>query len=229
MAAFTGADCALPGCRQHDFLPFTCSGCASTFCLEHRMPTSHACPRPPIANHLATQCPLCGATLHWVEGAPDGADAAFAAHSASGGCKGGAPKAAKCVAHGCKTKLTVSGKVHCKACRRDVCIEHRHPDDHGCAAHLAAVAAAAKQGGMLGRWGAKPAAGGKGGATTVASPPTRAPKQSVADALKATAGRRGGGACGGCGVGGGGHAPQCAVAAGGASPKSSKGEGCVMA
>ena len=190
------------------------------------MPAAHACTRPPIANHLATQCPLCGSTLHWVEGAPDGADAAFAAHAASGGCRGAAPKAAKCVAPGCKTKLTVSGKVHCKACRRDVCIEHRHPDDHGCAAHLAAVAAAAaKQTGMLGRWGNKPAEGGKVGTTTVASPPTRSPKQSVADALKATAGRRGG-SCGECRMGGGEHSPQCTVRAGGGSPK--KGDGCVL-
>jgi hypothetical protein len=38
-----GAKCALSQCQQHDFLPFTCEACRSTFCLEHRTRESHNC------------------------------------------------------------------------------------------------------------------------------------------------------------------------------------------
>lgn len=38
-----GSKCALPQCQQHDFLPFTCEACKSTFCLEHRTRESHNC------------------------------------------------------------------------------------------------------------------------------------------------------------------------------------------
>ena len=38
-----GEHCAFAECAQLDFLPFTCSGCADTFCLEHRACGVHRC------------------------------------------------------------------------------------------------------------------------------------------------------------------------------------------
>jgi hypothetical protein len=38
-----GDHCAFPECCQLDFLPFRCSGCGSTFCLEHRGCAQHRC------------------------------------------------------------------------------------------------------------------------------------------------------------------------------------------
>lgn len=38
-----GAVCQAAGCKQHDFLPFTCPVCELVLCLEHRGVSSHAC------------------------------------------------------------------------------------------------------------------------------------------------------------------------------------------
>lgn len=46
-----GAICEAPGCKQHDFLPFTCPLCRLVLCLEHRGVSSHACTPP--AEHAA--------------------------------------------------------------------------------------------------------------------------------------------------------------------------------
>lgn len=44
MAEFGAKLCSYPGCRQHDFLPFTCSACGRVFCQEHRVIGSgHGC------------------------------------------------------------------------------------------------------------------------------------------------------------------------------------------
>ena len=38
-----GDHCALKDCARLDFLPFGCSACGLTFCLDHRAPKQHGC------------------------------------------------------------------------------------------------------------------------------------------------------------------------------------------
>nr|XP_011416259.2 AN1-type zinc finger protein 1 isoform X2 [Crassostrea gigas] len=38
-----GEHCSLDGCKQIDFLPFTCTKCQKVFCLEHKFPDDHSC------------------------------------------------------------------------------------------------------------------------------------------------------------------------------------------
>ena len=44
-----GRHCALDSCHRLDFLPFDCSLCHLSFCLDHRTPQTHSCtaPAPP--------------------------------------------------------------------------------------------------------------------------------------------------------------------------------------
>lgn len=41
-----GSACQLPGCNQHDFLPFVCPLCGLVLCLQHRGVTAHECASP---------------------------------------------------------------------------------------------------------------------------------------------------------------------------------------
>lgn len=44
MAEFGAKLCSDPGCRQHDFLPWTCSACGRVFCQEHMaIGSGHRC------------------------------------------------------------------------------------------------------------------------------------------------------------------------------------------
>lgn len=38
-----GHHCKASGCKQLDFLPFTCELCSNRYCLDHRKPESHKC------------------------------------------------------------------------------------------------------------------------------------------------------------------------------------------
>ncbi|XP_022344600.2 AN1-type zinc finger protein 1-like [Crassostrea virginica] len=38
-----GKHCSLDGCKQIDFLPFTCTSCQKVFCLDHKFPDDHSC------------------------------------------------------------------------------------------------------------------------------------------------------------------------------------------
>lgn len=38
-----GSHCTFPDCKKLDFLPFVCDKCSSTFCLDHRLASSHDC------------------------------------------------------------------------------------------------------------------------------------------------------------------------------------------
>jgi hypothetical protein len=64
-----GQHCALPGCYQLDFLPFTCGCCSKTYCLEHRGRTTHGCPEDGGQDEVVV-CPLCARAIK----IPPGAD-----------------------------------------------------------------------------------------------------------------------------------------------------------
>ncbi|XP_059147738.1 AN1-type zinc finger protein 1-like [Physella acuta] len=46
-----GKNCEFTSCNQLDFLPFQCSGCGKTFCLNHKSREQHNCTAPE-AQHL---------------------------------------------------------------------------------------------------------------------------------------------------------------------------------
>ena len=54
-----GVHCGYMGCKQRDFLPFTCSDCAITFCLDHRSVTAHICTKAGARNLILPTCPKC--------------------------------------------------------------------------------------------------------------------------------------------------------------------------
>jgi hypothetical protein len=123
--ANTGAQCALPSCRQQDFLPFKCSACASSFCLEHRTFAAHSCPRAAASDVQVFVCPLCAGGIRLTAGAT--ADALFAQHERSPECararaaRAADARAPTCGAPRCKKKLAPGLKTTCAACRREFC------------------------------------------------------------------------------------------------------------
>ncbi|XP_055351395.1 AN1-type zinc finger protein 1-like [Paramacrobiotus metropolitanus] len=44
-----GSHCFLEQCTKLDFLPFPCDKCHETFCLDHRLPSSHNCTAVSVA------------------------------------------------------------------------------------------------------------------------------------------------------------------------------------
>jgi len=143
-----GAHCAHPACAQLDFLPFACSGCRATFCLQHRLPSAHACARAGDADLTVVLCPLCAASVRL--SASSDANAAWEQHAASAQCDPAAYAARVTVRHcpavsggrRCREKLVASGSITCKSCGQTTCLRHRFGDEHGCAAFRAAAASA---------------------------------------------------------------------------------------
>lgn len=129
-----GAHCACSGCHQLDFLPFQCSGCGKTYCLDHRQPEAHACSSA-TANDVtdALVCPLCAKAIKIEPG--EDPHIAFDRHNAMD-CDPSnyarVHKKPKCPAHGCKEKLTSINSYTCKDCGLTVCLKHRLGSDHGC-------------------------------------------------------------------------------------------------
>ena len=64
-----GKHCHFLDCGQLDFLPFRCSGCQQTFCLDHRTPGQHQCPNPPSERGAeALVCPVCARAVLLIDG-----------------------------------------------------------------------------------------------------------------------------------------------------------------
>ena len=58
-----GSHCALPDCKQLDFLPFVCEFCKKTYCKVHR---THGCKQESEAENKAIVCPVCQKTVKYV-------------------------------------------------------------------------------------------------------------------------------------------------------------------
>lgn len=120
------------GCFLADFLPFQCSGCDRTFCLQHRLPAVHAC--PDASSRSVLVCPLCKRGVELVAG--EDPNVTFAHHEASECKKNLRIKAARnkrvCGAPGCSSRLTTMNVCHCSKCGGDYCMTHRFYDDHMC-------------------------------------------------------------------------------------------------
>lgn len=73
-----GAHCAVLDCHQNDFLPFKCSACKHTFCLEHFRQATHNCSARG-SEATAIICPLCALAIKLRS--DEDPNAAFEAHS----------------------------------------------------------------------------------------------------------------------------------------------------
>jgi len=123
-----GKHCAFVGCNQFDFLPFNCDACKKSFCLDHRTYLSHECP---LANHFdrtVPTCPLCGSIISIGPG--DDIDEKIDDHIASGCQQEGGRKSNPCSFLGCDGGELV--KITCRFCKKNHCLKHRAPLDHGC-------------------------------------------------------------------------------------------------
>ncbi|KAK9845711.1 hypothetical protein WJX81_000236 [Elliptochloris bilobata] len=177
-----GCQCAVPTCRQNDFLPFICAACQDTFCLEHFRQAAHACSARG-AEATAVVCPLCALAIKLC--ADEDPNAAFEKHTREA-CDPAnylkVHKRPRCPATGCREKLTTINTYRCKECGATVCLRHRFASSHQCAgraAPAAAASAAASLRGMLG-WGGSASSGAPRAAAAAAAARSRASGQKAA-------------------------------------------------
>jgi len=123
-----GAHCDLSECKQHDFLPFKCSSCGGTFCLDHRTFDAHGCKKGNIKDAQAIFCPLCNQNVPVKPGEDPN-------HQLDEHIEKGCPPPSKarvngCSVKGCKKKELMP--IKCAKCRQNYCLRHRLEMDHNC-------------------------------------------------------------------------------------------------
>ncbi|NP_001106261.2 AN17 [Zea mays] len=155
-----GAHCDKPDCNQLDFLPFDCDGCGKVFCAAHRTYGDHGCAKAADQGRTVVVCPDCGDAIErLVPG--QGEREILEAHVRSRRCDPGKKRKPRCPARRCREQLTFSNTQDCKGCGRKVCLKHRFPADHDCAASAPGAAAAARRAsGECGRGARKEGSGG---------------------------------------------------------------------
>ena len=129
-----GKHCQHDGCRQLDFLPYTCNACNNIYCLEHRTYTDHKCTKAHEKDRLANLCPLCEKPVTVTKG--QDINQVMDRHIQSG-CKDevkGRVYSNRCTFKGCKQSELVP--IKCKQCTHQFCLKHRSPLDHKCAVHV---------------------------------------------------------------------------------------------
>ncbi|GJN34301.1 hypothetical protein PR202_gb22950 [Eleusine coracana subsp. coracana] len=155
-----GAHCDDPDCNQLDFLPFVCDGCGKTFCTDHRTYKDHGCAKAADQGRTVVICEACGVAVERTPGQDD--RAVLDAHARSRSCDPAKKRKPRCPARRCKETLTFCNTSQCKGCGQKLCLRHRFPADHDCAAaaRAAAGAAAARRAGQCGRDAQKKDGGG---------------------------------------------------------------------
>lgn len=127
-----GQHCAVDDCRVKDFLPFVCSQCKKSFCVDHRSPGQHGCNVEARSNE-ALFCPRCHQQLRVRYDRDDDPQLILAQHAMSNCTKhvvaSFQPKHA-CQANGCKKKTDAA--LLCFQCKKNFCLTHRAPDSHKC-------------------------------------------------------------------------------------------------
>jgi len=109
-----GKHCAMPSCKQLDFLPFKCDACGKEFCLEHRTYEAHTCPIYRDPNVVDT-CEVCELRIN---------------HGEKHICPGKKKKTNRCNKQGCKKVELIP--IFCSKCKKQFCIQHRNELDHEC-------------------------------------------------------------------------------------------------
>jgi len=123
-----GSHCDIKSCRQLDFLPFECSHCHGTFCLDHRSLTSHKCAMP--SDSRALICALCNQPVSALP--TQDPNAAMIVHQ-DNGCQSAEAKRrreSRCSFNGCKKVSLIP--FTCSKCRSNFCTTHRIYEDHNC-------------------------------------------------------------------------------------------------
>lgn len=135
LGAAAEVHCSEPYCRQLDILPFKCDGCSKMYCLEHYIPTTHACPSANLRDRRIFSCPLCLETVPIVP--TESVDVTFARHQHTS-CRPQvyAQRAQQkrghvCPVALCKQRLAPANTYSCSKCNRQVCLRHRHPTEPG--------------------------------------------------------------------------------------------------
>eukprot|EP00918_Siedleckia_nematoides_P019557 GHVU01041747.1.p1 GENE.GHVU01041747.1~~GHVU01041747.1.p1 ORF type:complete len:310 (+),score=23.45 GHVU01041747.1:55-984(+) len=122
-----GVNCQYSGCNQLDFLPFVCSFCEKTFCLNHRCPADHRCERCSQApKEFSLYCRSCRKCVT-ARGDEDPRQV-LARHRSSDECTI-SEDTVRCGMTGCTHGLIFQV---CPECKRTYCWKHRAPLDHAC-------------------------------------------------------------------------------------------------
>jgi AN1-type zinc finger protein 2 len=129
-----GSRCSVSTCRQHDFLPFTCSVCSKQFCdTHHRL---HDCDaKAKNVQKVPLVCPTCKDVVQVVP--YDCPTARKAAYLAEHDCFGKRERSRRCQHSGCRTRPLV--RIQCSRCARNFCIPHRSEIDHHCRAERSSL------------------------------------------------------------------------------------------
>uniref|UniRef100_A0A8C0E0V8 Zinc finger AN1-type containing 2A n=2 Tax=Balaenoptera musculus TaxID=9771 RepID=A0A8C0E0V8_BALMU len=129
-----GKHCSEKTCKQLDFLPLECDACKQDFCKDHFTYAAHKCPFAFKKDVQVPVCPLCNSPVPVKK--DEIPDVVVGAHM-DGGCKRhpGRKKeeifSHRCSKEGCRRKEML--RVARAERRGAVCVQHRHPRDHGCA------------------------------------------------------------------------------------------------
>ncbi len=141
---YIGKHCSLPTCNQKDFLPFKCDYCHKDFCLDHRSYACHGCDGALSKDVTSTDCPMCGKSIKFTKAQDP--NVIWEEHYLNGCTQTAQRKQTKkCGKSGCTTTLGPTNTFTCSKCRQEVCIAHRLPEDHNCAAALRQLRADALQ------------------------------------------------------------------------------------
>ncbi|XP_007467147.1 PREDICTED: AN1-type zinc finger protein 2A [Lipotes vexillifer] len=126
-----GKPCSERTCTQLGFLPLECDACKQDFCKDHFTYAAHKCPFAFKKHVQVPVCPLCNSPIPVKTG--EVPDVVVGEHM-GGACKHtpgrGARKIFTCR---CSKEGKEMLRVACAECCGSFCIQHRHPQGHGCA------------------------------------------------------------------------------------------------
>ncbi|XP_020025253.1 AN1-type zinc finger protein 2A [Castor canadensis] len=128
-----GRHCSEKTCKQLDFLPLRCDACNQDFCKDHAACAAHKCPFAFKKDVHVPVCPLCNVPIPVKKG--EIPDVIVGQHMDRDCVRHPGKQREKvflyrCSKEGCRKKEAL--QLACVQCRRNFCIGHRHPLDHGC-------------------------------------------------------------------------------------------------
>jgi len=124
-----GEQCSLPDCRRLDFLPIKCSACKQIYCSNHFRYEAHKCQSEHNDDNQVPVCPLCNKPVTIKPG--ESPDYKVSEHIDKN-CLTQQEKVFKnrCEMAGCKKRELMP--LNCESCKKNHCLQHRHPTDHKC-------------------------------------------------------------------------------------------------
>jgi len=131
---YVGQHCQFIGCKQKDFLPFTCNNCKKNLCLTHRSTVGHNCEGTIVKDFTSIECPMCSKTIKFDKSEDPNVvwDDHFISKCSPPSIDERPKVQTRCGRNGCTTILGLSNSFSCPKCGRKVCLSHRIPEDHNC-------------------------------------------------------------------------------------------------